>query len=144
LLGYDQAIAFGDTLANPMGTGIGFSNPGLMGVIGLGIREAVTALRQDAIDRIAEARLKGEINDANRRVAPGTPIGRAGGVGTPGVGGGFTQRPGNGQVSGAAGGAGKAASGSGSSGRPAERPSPARSNETRGSKFGRDSRSFGH
>lgn len=92
LTGYDQAIALGDALANPAGLGLGFSNPGFIGLAGLGIREIAKAARRDAVEKINDARLKGLINDANRRVARGTPIGRAGGVGTPGVGGGLTTR----------------------------------------------------
>jgi hypothetical protein len=54
---------------------------------GLGVLSGMD--RPDAIDRINAARRAGLINDANRHVRAGAPIGRAGGVGTPGVGGGF-------------------------------------------------------
>jgi hypothetical protein len=169
LTGYDRAIGFLDRFADPMDTRLGFSNLSPTGAIALGLRELTEATKQDAINRINDARLKGLINDANRRVAPGTPVGRGGGLGSPGVGPGVPSsavgRPvgtsigrsgGIGSPSGRTGIAngpsaksvgktgGKAASGSGSSGRPAERPSPDRSSDTRGSKFGRDSRSFGH
>ncbi len=101
LTGYDQAIAFGDAIANPFGIGLGFSNPGVAGLAGLAIRELAEAARKSAIDKINDARIRGLVNDANRRVAPGTPLGRAGGVGTPGVGGGFTTTPGRGPSGGA-------------------------------------------
>lgn len=90
LTGYDRAIALGETLANPLGLGFGFSNPGFIGLGGLAMRELSQVTRADAIHRINEARRRGLINDANRRVSGGAPTGRAGGVGKPGVGGGFS------------------------------------------------------
>lgn len=100
LTGYDRVIGLADSMANPLGLGTGFSNPGVLGLAGLAVRELAEAARKSAIEKINEARLAGLINDANRRVAPGTPIGRAGGVGTPGVGGGFTKTPGKGPSAG--------------------------------------------
>ncbi len=56
---------------------------------GLGVLSGLH--RPDAIDRINAARRAGLINDANRHVGAGAAIGRAGGVGTPGVSGGFAR-----------------------------------------------------
>lgn len=95
LTGYDRFLDAMETVANPFGLGLGFSNPTLSGLAALAGRSIGGALRQGVVDRINEARLKGLINDANRRVQPGAAIGRAGGVGSPGVGGGFVNAPGN-------------------------------------------------
>ena len=77
---------------------------------GLGVLSGLH--RADTIDRINAARRAGLINDANRRVQAGVPTGRAGGVGTPGVGGGFTRNPGGGGASQGAKARGQTSSGS--------------------------------
>jgi hypothetical protein len=93
LIGSDRLIDLFDGIANPRALGIGFSNPTGMGLAALGLRELAKMNRRSLVDKINEARRQGLINDANVRVRPGTPIGRAGGVGTPGVSGGFTKEP---------------------------------------------------
>lgn len=91
LTGYDRAIGIFDRMANPAAFGIGFSNPTGLGLAALGLRELAEMSRRGAVDKINTARRQGTINDANMKVRQGTPTGRAGGVGTPGVGGGFSR-----------------------------------------------------
>ena len=91
LTGYDRVIGILDRVANPTASGIGFSNPTGAGLAALGLRELAEMSRRGVIDKIDTARRQGIINDANVKVRQGTPTGRAGGVGTAGVGGGFTR-----------------------------------------------------
>lgn len=91
LTGYDRAIGILDRMANPAALGIGFSNPTGAGLAALGLRELAEMSRRGAVDKINTARRQGTINDANIKVREGTPTGRAGGVGTRRVGGGFTK-----------------------------------------------------
>lgn len=93
LTGYDRVLDFVDGVVNPLGLGTGFSNPTGMGLAALGVRELADMARRGVVDKINAARRQGLINDANVRVRRGTPVGRAGGVGTAGIGGGSTKAP---------------------------------------------------